>query len=341
MTRFAFHVFLCVLLCKAPAIIAQQLSPEQLGFAGASIEHPDFGTVNYYISSNAIDQKKPVLLYLDGSGAYPLFQYTSRGIGSSVLIDFRTLSETYHVVLISKPGVPFIDSVRQDASTGYPIYPAPEEYTSRLSLDWRAGAAHHVLNALIQDYKVDMRKVAVVGISEGFQVGAKLATLNTHVTHLVLIVGNGLTQCFDFIIQNRLDAQSGKITDAEAQANIDSLNAVFNDIYAHPYATDKQWYGHTYLRWSSFCGNNPTENLMSLDIPIYLVAASNDRNTSVLGTDYLYLESIRLRKTNITYRVYPYDHGLNEFVRDAEGKIVSVTSHMQEILREGIAWLDQ
>jgi len=50
------------------------------------------------------------------------------------------------------------------------------------------------------------------------------------------------------------------------------------------------------------------ENVLSVDIPVYIVAGSEDRNTTILSTDYLYLESIRRGKNNITYKVYPYDH---------------------------------
>lgn len=318
---------------------AQQITPEKLGFKSYSIKDTSLGEINYYISSNRIDSTKPVLLYLDGSGAFPLFQYTERGIGSSVVIDFRNLSNDYHIILISKPGVPFVDSVKMDDNLEIPIYKAPKEYKEKLSLDWRVNSAKIVLNQIMKEVKTDTGKIVVFGISEGFQVGAKLATLEKAVTHLSLLAGNGLNQFYDFIIQNRIDAQKGIISDEQAQRNIDSLMVVAKEIYANPTATDKEWYGHTYLRWSSFTSNIPMENILSLDIPVYIVAASNDRNSSVLGTDYLYLESIRQGKTNVEYKVYPYDHSFNEQIKDENGKIISVNNHMQEVVKEAFEWL--
>lgn len=318
---------------------AQTITPEKLGFKHFTINDKSLGEINYYISSYDIDKPKPILLYLDGSGAFPLFQYTERGIGSTVTIDFQNLPNEYHIILISKPGVPFIDSVKNDAQTGFPIYETPKAYTEKLSLDWRVNSAQLVLKKSIKELKVESKKIAVIGISEGFQVGAKLASIDKNVSHLLLFVGNGLNQIYDFIIQNRTDAQSGIIPTEVAQKNIDSLYVIAKDIYENPNTIDKEWYGHTYLRWSSFTNNNPTENILSLDIPVYIVAAANDRNTSVLGTDYLYLESVRLKKKNIFYNVYPIDHSLSESIEDENGNIVSMKNYRTEILNTAFEWL--
>ncbi|HSF89349.1 MAG TPA: hypothetical protein VLA46_08025 [Saprospiraceae bacterium] len=323
------------------SISAQQYTPEQLGWKQFSINHQETGAINYYVTLNTIRQEKPILLYLDGSGSYPLYQYTERGIGSSVPLDYQKLSEDFHIIIISKPGVPFIDTVATDSLTGYPLYETPAEYIRRLSLDWRVTAAEMVLKDAIKNLPEDKSKIAVLGISEGFQVGAKLIAGNKKITHAVLMVGNGLSQFYDFIIQNRLDAQTGALDAAQAQENIDSLNATFRDIYANSKSTERNWYGHTYLRWSSFSQSNPTDNILSTNIPVYIVACANDRNTSVLGTDYLYLESIRRGKTNITYNVYPYDHMFNEVIRDDQGQVISVNHRMKEVMDSALLWIKE
>lgn len=330
---------LAVCLLLGFQIYAQTLSPEKIGLKSYSIASKELGTINYYVSANKIGNKKPILLYIDGSGPYPLFQYTPNGTGSTIVLDFRSLSNDYHLVMISKPGVPFVDSVKNDPVSGFPIYPAPTEYTQRLSLDWRVESANLVLTKVLKDLPVDEGKIAVLGFSEGFQVGAKLATFNKNITHLLLFVGNGLTQFFDFIIHNRMDAQKGLISEEQAQHNIEDIQIAIKDIYANPFATDKEWYGHSYLRWSSFCNNNPSENLLQLNIPIYVVGASKDHNSAVLGTDYLYLESIRRGKTNLTYKVYPYDHSFNEMIKNDSGQEIGAKNHMQEVMQEGLNWL--
>lgn len=334
-------MFFCVFFSLISQITyGQEITPEKIGFKSFSIQDSSLGTVNYYVTANKIEEKKPVLLYLDGSGPYPLFQKTEQGIGSTVILDFKSLSNDYHIVLISKPGVPFFDVVERDSQTGYPKYQEPIEYKNKLSLDWRVNAAKLVLKQVINELKVNISKVALIGISEGFQVGTKLANEDKSITHLIIGIGNGLNQFYDFIIQNRIDEQSGVITSEQAQKNIDSLISIAKEIYAKPKETKKDWYGHTYLRWSSFTNNNPTDNILSLNIPVYIIAASKDRNSSVLGTDYLYLESIRNGKNNIVYKVYPYDHSLNEYVKDENGKIITVNNHMQEIYNDALIWLN-
>ncbi len=330
-------LILCFLTVGSIQLSGQPVTPERLGFRADTIRDEKWGDIHYYISADSNGAAKPVLLYLDGSGPYPLFQYTERGIGSSVVLDFMALSADYHIVLISKPGVPFIDSVKMD--NGRPYYEPPAAYKAKLSLDWRVQSAVLVLDRVIREHAVDTSKIAVLGISEGFQVGAKLASLHAGITHALLMAGNGLNQFFDFILHHRTDALCDALPVEEAQENIDSLMEVISLIYADPLATDKEWYGHTYLRWSSFTSNNPTENILSLDIPVYIAAASQDRNTSVLGTDYLYLESLRTGKTNIVYKVYPYDHSFNEWLKDEQGQVTGVKGHMQEVIREALDWL--
>jgi hypothetical protein len=262
-------------------------------------------------------------------------------LGSTVPLDTKNLSEQYHIVIISKPGVPFIDSVKMDEQTGFPIYKTPEEYSSRLSLDWRVNAANQVLNDVLKKVKVQNNKIAILGISEGFQVGAKLLTVNKKITHSILLVGNGLSQFYDFIIQNRMDAASGNISYEESQKNIDSLYKVYQDICLNSQSTKKEWSGHTYLRWSSFCKNKPMDNILSSSIPIYLVGSAKDRNTAVLSSDYLYLEAVEEGKQNITYKNYPYDHTFNEVITDDQGNVTSVKNHMMEVIEEALTWLQK
>lgn len=329
------YLFLSISFCH---LKAQTYTPEQLGWKPFLIESEEVDKVNYFVSANKIDEKKPILIYLDGSGAMPLFQYTDRGIGTSVAIPYRDLSDNYHFVIISKPGVPFIDTVGRNPVNGAPFYEAPLEYDSRLSLDWRVSAANLVLKDCFKNLLIDSAQVGIIGISEGFQVGAKLLDVNNQITHAMLLVGNGLNQMYDFVIQNRREADIGKITPEQAQMNIDSLYAVFEDIYANPQSTSKKWYGHTFLRWSSFCQNIPMESIIRSDIPIYLVACSQDLNTTVLGADYIKIESLRKHRRNIHYQVLPYDHYFNELIRDESGKVVSAKGHIHEVIQNAINW---
>lgn len=338
-----FSVFIFILFL-ATSVVSQNtsadLTPEKLGYKSFTIDDKKLGAVNFYVKSESEDRQRPVLLYLDGSGPYPLFQKIPQGYGSTVPFSTKAVTAKYDLVLISKPGVPFVDTVKSDPKSGMPIYAAPEEYKKRLSLDWRVDAAKRVIDELTGKMKRKPAKIVVFGLSEGFQVGAKLASVDKRVTHAALFVGNGLNQFYDFIAFERQRVERGEITAQEAQKNIDELNAAFRDIYANLTATDKEWYGHTYLRWASFTNFNPTDGLVNSNIPIFIAACSKDRNSAVLSTDYLNLEFIRRGKTNLTYRVYPYDHFFNEQKTDESGKVIGATPHMQEVISEALAWVE-
>jgi hypothetical protein len=138
-----------------------------------------------------------------------------------------------------------------------------------------------------------------------------------------------------------MNESNGSLSHKEAQYNIDSLMNIAREIYTDPNNTSREWFGHSYLRWSSFTNFNPTETILSLNIPVFIVSASDDKNTSVLGTDYLRLESIRMGKDNIKFLVVPYDHSFNEIIHDHNGKVISVKNHMREIVEEALTWLKQ
>ncbi|GAB5527786.1 MAG: hypothetical protein Roseis2KO_56580 [Roseivirga sp.] len=299
------------ILCTVDLQAQQPSSPEDFGLQPYQFKETELGTINFFVTQHKIKETKPLLIFLDGSGHLPLFYLIKKPDGSTQLsskitIDYDKLANQFHVVMISKPGTPFMDSLEAGSSREFrKKYPPSAEYTERLSLDWRAGSASMVIDYLIQNLPVKDNEVVVMGYSEGGQVAPKLARINAKVTKLINIVGGGLNQFYDMITEQRGKAQLGLITSVEAQANIDSLTLVFKDIYANPNATDKTWWGHTYKRWASFCQDIPMDNMLSLDIPILMISGGKDENAPIAGLDYVQLEFLRQGKTNLTYKVYP------------------------------------
>jgi pimeloyl-ACP methyl ester carboxylesterase len=320
------------------ALNAQTITPKEIGFEHFSLNDKKLGKIDYYLSNDVADKKKPLLVYLDGSGAFPLFQKMDIGIGSSVVIDYKNLSKQYRVLLISKPGVPFVDDVKRDPN-GFPLYNEPSDYIEKLSLDWRVESANKIINLLIKNKEVDSKKVIVFGFSEGAQVAPKLATTNTHVTHLMLFGGNGLNQFFDPVINARFKAARGQVSEVKVQKEIDSLFKVYNSIYSEANNTEKKWWGHTYKRWASFTKTDPFIYLLQLDIPIYIANGSLDVN-SVLSADYIQLEFIKNQKNNLTYKTYPgFDHQFNELIFE-DGRFKEAKPKLTFVLNEAFKWLD-
>lgn len=326
-----------VLLIINSTIYAQKISPQTLGFEAYKLQLEEIGEVNYYLSLDSNNTKKPLLVYLDGSGAYPLFQQMENGIGSTVVIDFQNLKKDYQILLISKPGVPFIDQVKIDEN-GIPIYNEPKEYNEKLSQQWRVETANAIINHIIKNKAIDESKVIVLGFSEGAQVAPELAYKNKKITHLLLFGGNGLNQLFDPITTLRMKAYSNQITQEQAQDEIDSLFNEYEKIYKDPTAINKYWWGHTYKRWASFTQKDPYKYLLEIDIPIYIANGSLDEN-SVLSADYIKLEFIKNNKSNLTYKTYPnYDHQFNELITK-NGKVIKATPKLNEVMSSAFLWL--
>jgi dienelactone hydrolase len=290
---------------------AQPKTPSEYGLKSFCIKDKSLGEINFYVTKNEIKEAKPLLIILDGSGHIPIYSLLKNDDGKSQIIGtipfrYNKLSKNYHVVLISKPGTPFIDSLEVNSYQQFlKDYKPSKEYTEKLSLEWRVSSASKVIDYLSKKINIKEKEIIAIGYSEGGHVVSKLALENKRVTKIVSIVGGGLNQFYDFITAERLKAQKGIISPEQAQSKIDSLNFKFKDIYENPNKTNKFWLGHTYKRWASFCKDIPLENMRKLDIPILVIANGNDENSPISGLDYIKLDFLRENKTNLTYKVYP------------------------------------
>jgi len=339
-------LILAGLLLTAGATLAQPVHPADYGLQAFSIKDRQLGTINFYVTASGIDSTKPLLLVLDGSGHFPLATLVRFKAKMMVMNSFDQellrLKERFHLVFISKPGVAFCDTVDMEGDNidmeqlAERLKPSAE-YTKRASLNWRSGAGSVVIDYLCRKLPVNRQKVIVYGYSEGGQVVPHLAASNKKVTHCASIVGSGLNQLYDWLTAQRILAAKGAITHAEAQRRIDSLMHVFADIYSHPDAIDKEWEGHSYLRWASYGAHPALLSLTKLKIPVFMAVGSNDSNSPIYGLDYVPLEFLRLGKKNLTYKVYPTDHFFNE-KRTVNGQ-EEVISHKQEMVNDLLAWI--
>lgn len=326
---------LTILVCYS---ISYSQSFSDTSYNHHTLTDPKLKTFEIHVTKSNSQKSKPVLVYIDGSGNLPLYYKTKSGkYATSISLNIKQYARDYHVVLISKPNIPFSDTVQYSPS-GRMFYPANERYTQLYSLDWRAETASKAIDYVIKKYSVDTRKIIVMGYSEGAQVAPKIAVLNKKVTNVVCFVGNALNQLYDFLLEARLDADRKIISPVEAQKMVDSLYLEYEKIYADPTATNKTWYGETYLKWSSFSRTTPLENMLKLTIPILYIAGGRDNNQTILDMDYAKLEFLRKGKRNLTYKVYPdCSHYLEELIKDSEGKPVKV-DRMDEIHQFAIDW---
>ena len=303
-----------------------------------SINDNTLGKIDYHVYKNKISDRKSLIVYLQGSTNFPLYYLKpTGGYSSSITMNVHAISNDYHVVLISKPNTPLVDSIKI-APSGRKQYPMREGYSEKYSLDWRANSASIVINDALKKLDVDSSKVIVWGHSEGSQVAPAVAVKNKNVTHVISMMGNSLNHLYDFILNERVSAFNGEKSNEEVQSNIDSLYVEFEKIYKDPKSTTKEWFGETYYKWSSFTLNSPIDNMLKLNIPILYVAGGEDRH-SILNMDYAKLEFLRKGKDNLTYKVYPNsDHFFMETKTDESGKKEWI-DHLNEVNSFALKWI--
>ncbi len=303
-----------------------------------TLTKPKLKEFEIHVTKTNSTSKRPLIIYLDGSGNFPIYYKNKAGrYATSVPLDIQKYAKDYYIALISKPSIPFKDSLRYDDS-GRAYYPGNENYTNLYSLDWRAGTASATIDYLLKTLPIDKNKVIVIGYSEGAQVAPKLAVLNKKVTHVICMGGNALNQLYDFILEARLQAERQEITTEESQQIVDSLYTAYEKIYQNPAAVNQFWYGATHLKWSSFSKTTPLENMLQLNIPILYIAGGKDHNQTILDMDYAKLEFLRKGKTNLTYKVYPNcNHFFQEEIAgDGNGKSLD---RIDEVHQFAMNWI--
>jgi pimeloyl-ACP methyl ester carboxylesterase len=343
-----YLLFLLGLLLAASSY-AQPTCPQDWGLRHFTLTDKKLGPISFYVDTVGIGRKAPLLVEVNGSGGLPLCFLVKKPTGGSFILNtwnghlLDQAAARYHYVILDKPGTPFCDSVTSAATDmGQLIesYRPSAEYTRRLSLQWRVAATRAVISYLTQHgFHQRGSDIVAWGYSEGGQVVPRLAAEDKRITKVVAIVGAGLNQFYDELLRFRMQAHEGKISHQQAQDSVVRYLAQVRDIYQHPTATDRAYWGHSYQRWASFGGEVPLESLRQLRIPIYMLVGSADTNSPIFGLDYVPLEFARLGKTNLTYEVcVGCDHFLGYTERRADGQEKRV-SRSDAYFDQILAWL--
>ncbi len=313
--------------CKAQSIPTKTEIVEHYGFQQKSIEANN-EVIVFYTYQKGIKAKTKLIFYLQGSDPSPQFSYRIKDDKVQKLCwlngEFNNISEEYLYVVIEKIG--FEKVINEDD------IPKPKIYQEKNSLGNRVSRVNSVIEHLtsINDYE----KVIVYGHSEGAPVGAKLATISNKITHLGFWAGNALPDYYDFIIENRIEFYKGTISDSIAQSRIDKNIDGFKEIVKDSLKTNGN--GYTNLRWWSY-SEPPINNLLKLDIPIYVQVASLDKSAPIESSYLIPLEFTRLKKSNLTYKVcVGCDHGFE--LTNKEGK---VERKWKQIFDDFIDWTEK
>jgi pimeloyl-ACP methyl ester carboxylesterase len=330
-----FGVLAGVLVLMATPALAQQRDPSatvtslQVGgdtFTAVTIEQINGPPVHYTISRTV--GRKPLVLYIQGSGCAPAFFEMQPGVYASTVFSLTTQAHRgdHAVMIVDKP----FAAVRPPASGGLSV-DCSAEFNRYFTLDnWVNHIALAVAHARQLPW-VDPDRILVIGVSEGATAAAALVAKDPGLTSVAMVGASGTSQLYDFVVA----AYQAKGDDS-ALAELNDLSAQVSAIQADPESTTKFAWGHPYRRWNSFMAFSAAEALTKSKARVYLVSGMADVNVPILSTEVLY-SMLRAKGRSVLFRRIPQaGHSLIPDDADFGANMPRLEAEFQRI----IDWFD-
>lgn len=313
------------------AIVDNPRLPESL--RQFAVRRADGSEQRAFVTTDAPDgeQRKPLMIYVDGSGAQSQFQIVDEhklSVGLFGLLA-RAAGGKFIVAACDKRGVEFGKAAgRPGSGEG-----ASEEYLRHATYDDRVSEVRLLIDALAAQPNVDASRVVLVGHSEGADVAAGVAAADPRVTHVAFLAGGGPSQMFDLLVLRRDGMLKSGASPAETEQAISELEREYREIFKDRASTTRFFMGHAYRRWASFFAHLPVENLLASKARLFLAHGTRDESVPIEAFDLLVIELIRAGREDVVVRRCPNcDHGFQDAGQPRSGP------PMQELFAEIVAW---
>jgi hypothetical protein len=182
-------------------------SPADFGYRHLQLNYKS-DLVDVIVASQKGEEEKPkpLFLFCQGSLPVPAIVYDETGASSPFPFSTDAISEKFHLIYISKPGIPAIakaselkpDYTYADSTGNFPDY-----YLQRNYLDYYVNRNTEIIKQLQKLSWVSKDQLAVAGHSEGATIAAKLSLENKSVTHLIFASGNPMGRIMSMIERSR------------------------------------------------------------------------------------------------------------------------------------------
>lgn len=227
------------------------------------------------------------------------------------------------ILIVEKPGVQYLEAT--DPNMDFDKYYSLESWSATIQ---------KAIRYVIKNEKIDDRKIMVMGHSEGGITAAYLANhFQPTITHTTILAGEGPSQLFSLYEF----AKEGVFFDKEGysmEQRIDSLQRVWKAVLADANSTEKQFWGFTYKRWSSFLRTSVQEQLADFKGKIFIAQGTEDKNVSPLSAEVAYT-SLLSKGKDVHFLMMPHaDHSFN-IVNDKS------RNGWKEVLKSAIEWFLQ
>ena len=285
----------------------------------------------HILRNNISETEKPTLIFLQGSLPIPLLFRDNQDIFPNIPFDYKELSKKWNIILIARKGVPLIGQFPNDAngvndSEGH----EPMEYRKHNHIYYRVWQAKTVIDYLYHQKYVDKKSIYVMGHSEGYRVGAKLATSTNKIAKIVLANTSPFTRTAHEIQEIQTQAILTKKHE-EAQNKIDSL---LTDYHQYDGNIEKHRNNFDIYGWLSYERNQPIKYFQKIKIPFLIIGGTNDvRSTQNQLLPFL------VKNNNMQLKMFPgYDHNFFKEEWDAKGNPLESTYHWDDVFQYCFDW---
>lgn len=301
-------------------------------------------TVNFIVTDTTFTQKKPTIVFLQGSLPIPIvIQYRANYTQLTFLANFnyQEFVDKYNFVIISKPHVPVI-AHEETLNSDYEYVPDlnfPKkhslEYTNDNYLDMYVKRTSAVVDFLRKQKWVDKSNISLVGHSEGALVA--ISTYEKKPKHIKAVgfLSGSVDGGFSIGIVNERKQQITKKQSALDTQN--KINGYWNAWKDYTKGIDNYNFGKSTLRnWAS-TSRSFRENLVKMKKPLFLAYGTEDY-PKCIGYDVLPLYFELEGKSN--YKMHPVigsGHNFNEL--DANGEYNGI-DHWTDVMTEYTKWLE-
>lgn len=236
-------------------------------------------SVRFYLSEAASTSRLPLVLYVHGSGHGSHFRRPGARVepanGHATLAD--VVGARARVLIVEKPGVTLFDDGRSRAS---------EEFRREFALDRWAEAVAAAFLAAQSIEGIDRSRALGVGHSEGGIVVARVARRLPAITNVAILAGGGPSQRFDLRLltaEGRFFSEQGSTT----EARLAWLESQLARVAMQPDDWTKEFFGHSYLRWSSFLESSTLAELTAAKADVFVAQGEQDAVVAAASFDSL------------------------------------------------------
>ena len=297
----------------------------------------------HFLKYDTINEKKPLLLFIQGSLPMPLIMEHADGSleANRFRIFNKSVFEQFNVIEISHPNTPPIVNVK-NLNHQYSYvksdnpYDIDKTYQKRNIAETYLERANEVINCLMQQNWIDNDSIFAYGHSQGADIAVRLAANNANIKAIGFSGSTPFGRYAGILQEIRAKAIKGHITEEDAQKKIEQYWNSWNYM-VHTTTVPDNWNSDLPATWLSF-SQSLVDILANLKQPVFVVYGTRDYHS--IACELLPVYFGFAKKTN--YKMHPMlGRGHNFELIDDEGNVHWNNTKWSEVMDEFVKFVKE